>query len=146
MKTSSKPPHIMSIPSNGEWPIFEVLLNPRQLNLGSSKVKVRKIVNWSNDGGLLPARPVLAELPRLPAAHKQHTTPPSYLAFCQQPGSPTTLYHPGVVQEIGENGTLVFHYELSNVELGPCAVFVVAVLNTRLPPPPIDYFRRFNKL
>ena len=147
----------MDIPSSGEWPIFEVLLNPRQLNLNANQVYLRRGNEQQYIGGLLPARPVLVQSappsPSSPSAHKNRHLPPSYLAFCKYPiiYMSTCKHHyfyPGVAhEELSQNGTLAFYYGLHSVHNHTvCDVYVVAVLNGKMPPPPIDYSRRFNKL
>ncbi len=93
----------------------------------------------------MPARPLLAELPRtLRTPRKRYPAP--YLAFCILIANSRYTYFAGVVQEVTQNGTLAFYYGLYNLQqkVG-CYMYVMAVLNTQLPPRPIDY-RRFLKL
>ena len=139
----------MHIASSGEWPIFEVLVNPRRLNLFPSDVYLRDGGDWLKTGGTIPARPVLAKSPppSSPQTHKKPYHPSSYLAFGQfHTYEQSYYYYPGVVQELDDNGTLAFYHGLYNVRAhGLCSVYVMAVLNRRLPPPPIDYSRQFNK-
>ncbi len=143
---------LMTIPTSGEWPIFEVLINPRQLNLKVNEVYLRQEKGFLNTTGLIPARPVRAQsAPPSSSAHRKRHPPPSYLALIQYYHWPTKEYYyfPGVLmeEELGQNGTLAFYHGLYRVyDCYQCTVYVVAVLNTRLPPPPIDYLRRFNKL
>ncbi|KAH9387836.1 hypothetical protein TYRP_009033 [Tyrophagus putrescentiae] len=142
---------IMDIPTRGEWPIFEVLLNPRRLNLDVSYVNLRQEGKKDNINGLLPARPVLAQSALSPLAHRNRHSPPSYLAFYryQETSHRTDYFHfyPGVVQQVTENGTLVFYHGLYSVPAYSYgSVYVVAVLNSRMPPMPIDYRHRFNKM
>ena len=141
----------MGIPTSGEWPIFEVLINPRRLNLNANKVFLRRGEEKQYIGGLLPARPVLAQSapPPSPSAHRNRHFLPSYLAFCKYPiiMAEHRYFYPGVVQEeLSQNGTLAFYYGLYSVHNHTvCDVYVVAVLNGKMPPPPIDYSRPFNK-
>ncbi len=151
---------LLKIPTSGEWPIFEVLLNPRQLNLNANDVFLRRgEENYGQTvGGLLPARPVLAQsAPPSPSDHKNRHPPSSYLAFCRYQDVkhfPNLFYYyPGVVveKELGQNETLAFYYGMYSVrnalKYKVCSVYVVAVLNSKLPPLLIDYSRRrFNKL
>ncbi|KAH9398263.1 hypothetical protein TYRP_019273, partial [Tyrophagus putrescentiae] len=125
------------------------------LNLNADYVFLRRGEKWPKIGGLLPARPVLAQSapPSSASAHKnRHPPPPSYLAFCEyrNPSKKHYYYYPGVLveNELAQNGTLAFYYGLYTVHGSQVCdgVYVMAVLNTRPPPPPIDYRRRFNKL
>ncbi len=141
----------MDIPTRGEWPIFEVLLNPRRLNLDVSYVNLRQEGKKDNINGLLPARPVLAQSAPSPLAHRNRHSPPSYLAFYRyrETSYRTDYFHfyPGVLQQVTENGTLAFYHGLYSVPAYSYgSVYVVAVLNSRMPPMPIDYRRRFNKM
>lgn len=152
MKTITSNFELDRIPTSSEWPSFEVLVNPRRLNLGTGHVALRQKGQCSKHNGLIPAKPVLAESPSSQSStRKKRYLLSSYLAFCEKlrdthnhhsywPGVVQEVtengtlaffhglynifyfYHPGVVQEIGENGTLVFHYGLNNVKLGLCAV------------------------
>ena len=142
MKTITNREIVYKIPNNGEWPIFEVLVNPRQLNLAMANVEFCQTKSCPKKYGLVPARPVLAKLPQLPAFKKRYTLS-SYLAICHI--GRNIVNFPGVVQQIDENGTLAFYYGLYDFRSRPCDLYVMAVLNTRPPPPPIDYRRRFNK-
>ncbi|KAH9397498.1 hypothetical protein TYRP_003817 [Tyrophagus putrescentiae] len=137
---------LLSVPTSGEWPLFEVLLNPRRLNLNADLVSFRQGKGQSF-AFLLPARPVLAQSsapppppPSSSAHRKRHPAPPSYLAFCRFQQSSKIFYHyPGVVveKEAGQNGAVAFYYGLNSVQSDRvCVLFVVAVLNTRLPPKP----------
>ncbi len=143
----------MNIPTSGEWPFFEVLLNPRQLKLNADFVYLRRGEKWPKTGGLLPARPVLVQSSASPSAHKNRhppPPPPSYLAYCVYHSREKHYYYPGVVveKELAENGTLAFYYGLHSVyDYTVCSANVVAVLNRKMPPQPsIDYSRRFGKL
>ena len=149
MKTIKSGNESINIPTSSEWPLFEVLVNPRHLNL-----KAVKVIQERKSVGLLLPRPVRVKsaLPPSPSAHKNRHPPPSYLAFCQYHKTFTKYiyFYPGVVEEVepSQNGTLAFYYDLYNGHnYYYCTVYVMAALNSRLPPPPpVDHYRQFHKL
>ncbi|KAH9387834.1 hypothetical protein TYRP_009031 [Tyrophagus putrescentiae] len=145
---------LLNVPTSGEWPIFEVMVNPRRLNLNANYVHHRRVDDWNKISGLLPARPVRAQSAPPLSAHRKYHPPSSYLALCEYCDTSYTrnhyYYYPGVVveNELYQNGTIAFYYGLYKVhDYTVCAAYVVAVLNTRMPPPQptFDYRRRFNK-
>lgn len=86
--------------------------------------------------GLMPARPVLAE--KVPRTRVLSYSP--FIAVYKPKETSPGVYYTGVVQEVSESGTLAFYYGLYNVQRLPAyVVSVLAVLNTRMPPPPPNY-------
>ena len=151
MKTITSNFELDRIPTSSKWPSFEVLFNPRRLNLGTGHVALRQKGQCSKHNGLISARPVLAESPSSQSlTRKRRYLPSSYLAFCEKLRDTHNhhSYQPGVVQEVTENGKLAFFHGLYNINTDKvCYLSAVAVFNTRLPwPPPIDNYRRFYKL
>ncbi len=108
------------------WGHFEVLTNPRLLNLKYVITGLRQNpANFRDDDRTMPARPVLAEPKSV--SKKIGYSPPFIASVTHKYG--TFL---GVAQEVSQNGTLVFYYGLVNIQ-GIYFINVLTVLNTRPP-------------
>lgn len=128
---------LKAVPTSGQWPIFEVLTNPRQLVLAPVHVKLRQGESVDEARDYMPARPILADLPRgkVRISKMRRRYPPPFLAFFFRRNS-GYKYYAGVVQEVTQNGTLAFYYGLYNVPRAATTsqVYVMAVLSTQLSP------------
>ena len=128
---------LKAVPTSGQWPIFEVLTNPRQLVLAPVHVKLRQGEKVEEARDYMPARPILADSPRgrVGVFKMRRRYPPPFLAFFVRYDS-GYKYYVGVVQEVTQNGTLAFYYGLYNVQRAATAsqVYVMAVLSTQLSP------------
>lgn len=113
---------------------FEIMTNPLHLNLMYVFTSPRQGTTFKEDDRIIPARPVLAELPRTSGSVKgRRAYSPPFIAniISWFKGRRVDSYM-GVVQEVSENGTLAFYYGLVNVQ-EISFINVLTVLNTKKP-------------